>query len=95
MNCCGGKDSKDTNELYEAFLKKKRAAIAAAQETLTRAKAAMPDSPLLPDEDFEKRLAICSTCPHTNFDNTRCTNCGCFLRIKARVKIFHCPIGKW
>lgn len=42
----------------------------------------------------EKRLAICSECPHI-VEDSRCGKCGCFLQTKTKWASSSCPIGKW
>ena len=53
------------------------------------------------EEEVNRRLEICGgneekgipVCP--NFDNGRCTQCGCYTALKARLDSGSCPIGKW
>ena len=45
-----------------------------------------------PDE-IERRREICDACEFMR-DN-RCTQCGCWLQYKARLKAENCPIKKW
>ena len=42
--------------------------------------------------EAERRLEICSTCPHRKGQN--CSLCGCFLPAKATTES-PCPAGKW
>ena len=41
------------------------------------------------------RINICKRCIFFNRKWKRCDKCGCFIEIKARIPMFHCPIGKW
>lgn len=43
------------------------------------------------------RLEICATCPHrtASMVGDRCLKCGCIIKLKARIPMAHCPIGKW
>ena len=41
----------------------------------------------------EERLRICYTCPFK--EDTRCRQCGCFIKIKTALLSSECPIGKW
>jgi hypothetical protein len=41
------------------------------------------------------RLAICATCEHFQSALVRCDKCHCFLKIKAAIHSFHCPLAKW
>lgn len=43
---------------------------------------------------YPVRMKICDQCEHKNHIGI-CQQCGCVLAIKARIPIFHCPIGKW
>jgi len=50
---------------------------------------------------YKKRLEICSGdndyLPCERFDPvlSRCLECGCFIKIKARLKSMTCPLKKW
>ena len=44
-------------------------------------------------EQYEERLAICTTC--TRRRGNRCLECGCRLSVKARGRAFQCPLNKW
>lgn len=54
-------------------------------------------------ETYVKRLNLCNTCPErleaskgnqlTKF--SRCPQCGCFIRLKAKLKTENCPLGDW
>ena len=44
-------------------------------------------------EEYERRLKICDSCDRR--DGNRCMECGCFLALKAKGRVFECPIGKW
>jgi hypothetical protein len=58
----------------------------------------------------KERLATCTDCPKRKIKNNGdevCTECGCFIDLKAplktnknpkklmRFEITHCPLGKW
>ena len=43
----------------------------------------------------EKRLDICSTCEHLIKFTHQCKKCGCFMKLKVKLKNASCPIGKW
>lgn len=44
-----------------------------------------------------ERYKICKSCPE--FSNNKlggnCKICGCFLKVKTKIKSSHCPIKKW
>lgn len=54
-------------------------------------------------QELIERLTLCNTCPErlkesdgkplTKF--SRCPECGCFLRLKARLETEECPLGDW
>lgn len=51
---------------------------------------------LTSEEEYQKRLQICSQCPHIQNQKVPfCGLCGCLIKIKARLHDFACPIGKW
>lgn len=42
---------------------------------------------------YERRLAVCDQCPRR--EDRRCSECGCGIDIKAKWKVFDCPLGYW
>lgn len=44
-------------------------------------------------DEIDKRLEICQQCEF--FKDGRCTICGCFMALKARLATGKCPKGKW
>ena len=47
-------------------------------------------------EEYERRLEICNACQYKmGVKFPICQLCGCFLKIKARLVNFGCPIEKW
>ncbi|OMI16719.1 DUF6171 family protein [Leptospira weilii] len=48
-------------------------------------------------EYYNKRLSLCLSCPLLlkTFLSERCSSCGCFVRLKTKLKSESCPIGKW
>lgn len=48
-------------------------------------------------EDTERALKICAECPYLSGDeqHPRCGQCGCHLRYKVALHVWHCPLGKW
>lgn len=47
-----------------------------------------------PDEPFaQRRIKICRECEH--YKMFVCTQCGCFMPAKTRLKMASCPIKKW
>lgn len=43
----------------------------------------------------EKRLAICKGCEFYLKPTGQCLKCGCFMKIKTRIKSLPCPIDKY
>jgi hypothetical protein len=48
---------------------------------------------LVDDATYRRRLEICRPCDRRNGD--RCSACGCWINVKARGRVFSCPIGHW
>jgi hypothetical protein len=49
-------------------------------------------------DEAKRRLDICRACSEWYVaENDRCAHpkCGCFLRIKTRLRAMRCPDGKW
>jgi len=44
-------------------------------------------------EVAEQRLSICKTCEF--FVGSRCSKCGCQMRVKTTLATSSCPVGKW
>lgn len=45
------------------------------------------------EEDYRRRLEICDGCYARR--GNRCLKCGCRLSVKARGRVFQCPLDKW
>ena len=45
------------------------------------------------DTEYEARLAVCRTCEKL-IDGT-CLACGCYVELRAAVRMSHCPKKKW
>ena len=46
-------------------------------------------------EVISTRLEICNSCEHLFKPTNQCTQCGCFIEAKVRLKGSSCPIDKW
>ena len=48
-----------------------------------------------PEEEYEKRLTICTECE--SLRNGMCGICGCYVEMRAAVRTNYCPAvhGKW
>lgn len=51
------------------------------------------NSTLVSDEIKNSRWSICQACP--KLLNDRCTECGCFMKVKVAFITSKCPIGNW
>ena len=49
----------------------------------------------VPNEVYEDRLAICKTCIYYFKPTGTCKDCGCFMKLKARLAPMECSQKKW
>jgi hypothetical protein len=47
------------------------------------------------NELVEERLKICFDCDSLIKLTVQCKECGCFMKMKARMQEAKCPLGKW
>ena len=45
------------------------------------------------DEEYERRLSICTSCEKLNAGT--CMSCGCYVEIRAAGNAAHCPNKQW
>jgi len=57
------------------------------------AKKVVKDPIPVPDDIQEQRMKVCHQCD--KFQNGRCAECGCYMRLKTQFAEVECPIGKW
>ena len=51
---------------------------------------------LITDKTILKdRQDKCNDCEHYVKSTGRCRKCGCFMKLKTRMSMASCPIGKW
>lgn len=50
---------------------------------------------IAPEEVQEERIAVCQTCEYYFKPTGQCKKCGCFVKIKASLAPFACPVNKW
>jgi len=50
---------------------------------------------LVTEEVYNTRMNICNGCEFFVHKSKRCTQCGCFMEAKTRLKKTFCPIHKW
>jgi hypothetical protein len=48
---------------------------------------------LVDDAEYRRRLQVCHACDRRR--GRRCTECGCWIGVKARGRAFICPLGRW
>jgi peroxiredoxin len=44
-------------------------------------------------EQYQQRLQVCDRCDRRR--ESQCLECGCYLPLKVRGRVFDCPLGKW
>ena len=45
------------------------------------------------EEVLKMRWDLCTGCEFLN--NNKCEKCGCFMKVKHKLSMASCPIGKW
>ena len=51
--------------------------------------------PRVDDAKYADRIAECAGCDRLLKPTFQCKECGCFMKLKARLEEATCPIGKW
>lgn len=46
-------------------------------------------------EEYSRRLSVCDQNPYHCRRGSLCTVCGCVVAIKAKGRVWQCPIGLW
>jgi hypothetical protein len=46
-------------------------------------------------EESQNRWLICEECPRLLKATSQCKECGCFMKLKVKLKEAVCPLGKW
>jgi len=49
----------------------------------------------VPDEVYKDRITICKSCVYYFKPTGTCKDCGCFMKIKARLAPMECSQKKW
>ena len=49
----------------------------------------------VPNKIYEDRIAICKSCVYYFKPTGTCKDCGCFMKVKARLAPMGCSQGKW
>jgi hypothetical protein len=66
---------------------------AAAQRVITRS--LRGGKVAVSADETEKRLSICQQCEFFRTSDGTCSQCGCFIRLKAKLATEACPLEKW
>lgn len=45
--------------------------------------------------DAKDRWDVCKDCKHLIKSTNRCSDCGCFMKAKVKLKKSTCPKGMW
>jgi len=54
-----------------------------------------PNTEWSEEEISKQRLSICLDCDSLIKVTTQCKECGCFMKLKTRLKHARCPLEKW
>ena len=54
-----------------------------------------PNKERSPEELAEYRFEICKTCEWFRPKTETCKKCGCFMKLKTKLKDANCPMKKW
>ncbi len=46
-------------------------------------------------EEAKERFKVCSSCPELIRATSQCKQCGCFMKVKVKLKEATCPLNKW
>lgn len=44
---------------------------------------------------YDTRIEVCSSCDLLIKPTFQCKECGCFMKLKAKLVDATCPLGKW
>ena len=62
-------------------------------EKIKKYREAIKQTDRVKDTEYEARLAICRICEKLIAGT--CGACGCYVELRAAVKMSHCPKKKW
>ena len=54
-----------------------------------------PNVELVSEEEATARMRICEECPSLLRVTYQCKECGCFMKLKTKLKNAECPLKKW
>ncbi len=66
-----------------------------ARSAVAELKARISGQPEVPADEIARRLAICQACANFIPGQNRCSLCGCYAALKARMRSQHCPESQW
>ena len=46
-------------------------------------------------DDPQARWETCQACEHFYKPTGTCKECGCFMKLKTKLRAASCPVGKW
>lgn len=62
-------------------------------EKIQRLLALMPEKEKAVPEELQRRLEICRRC--ASLSEATCTQCGCYVELRAAKKKERCPMRRW
>ena len=54
-----------------------------------------PDTEWASEDKYLNRYQICKSCPELIKLTKQCKKCGCIMKMKAKLELATCPLGKW
>lgn len=54
-----------------------------------------PNTAYVTDEQAQARYNVCLDCEKLIPITHQCKECGCFMKIKVKLELATCPLGKW
>jgi hypothetical protein len=54
-----------------------------------------PNIPQASEDIAQNRFALCEECPSLIKATKQCKECGCFMKLKVKLELATCPLGKW
>ena len=67
--------------------------IDADMSMIEKYKAVLKAGDKVTDEEYERRLLVCTGCDKLN--EGTCMSCGCYVELRAAAKVSRCPKRKW
>ena len=54
-----------------------------------------PNAEKVDNAEEGARFAVCQECPELIKTTNQCKQCGCFMKLKVKLKEAKCPLDKW